>query len=81
MYQLDWIKQIRPRSILKLVWDREVTVSPTVWKLGFTSLLTDISSEMVSSILPLYFIYYLHFSPLQYGLCWTVSRRVPPLPC
>jgi predicted MFS family arabinose efflux permease len=43
-------------------------VEPNVWKLGFTSMFTDISAEMVSSILPLYFVIYLGFSPLQFGV-------------
>jgi predicted MFS family arabinose efflux permease len=43
-------------------------VEPNVWKLGFTSLFTDVSAEMVSSILPLYFVIYLGFSPLQFGV-------------
>src|SRR3954452_698752 len=36
--------------------------------LGTCSLLTDVSSEMVSAILPLYLVATLGFSPLQYGL-------------
>lgn len=43
-------------------------VSRTVVFLGFTSLLTDISSEMVSSILPQYLVLYLSFTPLQFGI-------------
>ncbi len=43
-------------------------VEPNVWKLGFTSLFTDVSAEMVSSILPLYFVIYLGLSPLQFGV-------------
>jgi MFS family permease len=42
-------------------------VSPVVWKLGWTSFLTDISSEMVNSALPVYLVLHLHLSPLQYG--------------
>lgn len=41
--------------------------SRTVICLGLTSMLTDISSEMVSSILPLYFVFYLGLSPLSFG--------------
>jgi MFS family permease len=44
------------------------TVSRTVWALGLTSLLTDISSEMVASVLPLYLVVYLGISPLAFGL-------------
>ena len=38
-----------------------------VWKLGWTSMLTDISTEMVKSMLPLYLVLHLHLNPLQYG--------------
>ena len=43
-------------------------VGGTVLLLGVCSLLTDISSEMVSAILPLYLVHTLGFSPLQYGI-------------
>lgn len=43
-------------------------VSQTVWALGATSLLTDISSEMIASILPLYLVLHLGMSPLAFGL-------------
>jgi MFS family permease len=43
-------------------------VSRTVVLLGVTSLLTDISSEMVVTILPLYLVYVGGFSPLAFGL-------------
>jgi len=43
-------------------------VSPVVWSLGFTSLLTDVSSEMVSSILPIYLVLHLHVSPAVFGI-------------
>lgn len=36
--------------------------------LGLVSLFTDISSEMVTTILPLYLVYTLGFSPLQFGI-------------
>ena len=38
-----------------------------VWLLGLTSLLTDVSSEMVVSVLPAYVVLGLHLSPLTYG--------------
>lgn len=62
MYQLDLIERWKSRG--------DVTgapVNPVVWKLGFTSLLTDISSEMAGSVLPIYLVLHLHMSPLQYG--------------
>jgi MFS family permease len=43
-------------------------VGGTVLLLGTCSLLTDISSEMVSAILPLYLVGTLGFLPLQYGI-------------
>src|SRR5262245_18836677 len=41
---------------------------PTVWALGFTSLLTDVSSEMVASVLPMYLVLQLGVSPVAFGL-------------
>ena len=43
-------------------------VPRTVVLLGFTSLLTDISSEAVAAVLPLYLVYAAGFSPLALGL-------------
>ena len=36
--------------------------------LGLTSMFTDISSEMVNAVIPLYLTFALRFTPLQYGL-------------
>lgn len=43
-------------------------VRPNVLVLGSTSLLTDVSAEMVAAILPAYFVLALGMSPLQFGL-------------
>jgi MFS family permease len=43
-------------------------VGKTVLLLGACSLLTDISSEMVAAVLPVYLVSTLGFSPLAYGL-------------
>jgi MFS family permease len=43
-------------------------VSSTVVLLGVCSLLTDISSEMVSAVLPLWLITVVHLQPIQYGI-------------
>jgi MFS family permease len=43
-------------------------VSRNVVYLGLTSLITDISSEMVSAVLPVYLMFYLRLSPLEFGL-------------
>lgn len=64
MYQTDWPARLRGRNDASGVRG----VAPNVWKLGFTSLFTDISTEMVGSILPLYFIVYLGFSPARFGV-------------
>lgn len=42
-------------------------VDRTVWALGVTSMLTDISSEMISSILPMYLVLHLGASPVMFG--------------
>ncbi|ONH28985.1 MFS transporter [Pseudofrankia asymbiotica] len=43
-------------------------VGATVVLLGLTSLLTDLSTEMVTAVLPLYLVSTLGFTPFQYGL-------------
>src|SRR5688572_18017387 len=43
-------------------------VSRTVFFLGITSLLNDISSEMVSAILPLHLVVNLNLSPFAFGV-------------
>ncbi|MEV0663830.1 MFS transporter [Spirillospora sp. NPDC050365] len=43
-------------------------VGGTVVALGSVSLLTDISAEMVTAVLPLYFVLTLHLSPAAYGV-------------
>jgi MFS family permease len=45
-----------------------INVGTTVFLLGITSLLTDVSSEMVSTTLPLYLLVTLAFSPFQVGV-------------
>jgi MFS family permease len=67
MYRLDWVEQLKLRSATHPTGKQVALVHLTVWKLGFTSLLTDVSSEMVNSMLPAYVVLYLHMSPLQYG--------------
>jgi MFS family permease len=42
-------------------------VSRNVFMLGFTSMLTDVSSEMVATILPIYLVFSLGASPLALG--------------
>ena len=66
MYEADWsrrltalYKEARPRA-----WN---DVPPNVWALGWTSFLTDISSEMITAILPMYLVLHLGLTPLSFG--------------
>jgi MFS family permease len=67
MYSLEFFERLKQRRNAAPVFSPS-SVSPVVWGLGITSLLTDISSEMISSILPAYLVLHLHMSPLQYGV-------------
>src|SRR3954467_5720780 len=62
MYTIDWAR-IFTRPSAK----SRPRVSPVVWYLGLTSFFTDISSEMVSSILPIYLVSGLHLTPIAFG--------------
>ncbi len=42
-------------------------VGPTVWLLGVTSLFTDVSAEMVTSVLPAYLLVHQQVSPALFG--------------
>jgi sugar phosphate permease len=69
VYQLD-VGSLRAARTLApgaggLPWLR---VSRTVLLLGIVSCFTDISSEMVASILPIYLLTHLQFSPIQFGV-------------
>ncbi len=82
MYSIDWLK-VFPHSRSAAAREKSADagadiagskqkrlplISPTVWALGFTSLLTDISSEMVSSVLPIYLVLFMGMSPLMFGV-------------
>jgi MFS family permease len=67
MYSIDWTAILgRVRKRAPGQWLQQI--SPTVWALGFTSLLTDVSSEMVASVLPMYLVLQLGISPVAFGL-------------
>jgi MFS family permease len=59
---------IKSSTKLREGWTRWPHVSRTVLLLGLTSFFTDVSSEMVSSILPLYMILTLRMAPLEFGI-------------
>ena len=60
----DLIKNKRRDLFTRGMW---VGMSRNVFFLGLTSLLTDISSEMVTATLPLYLLLTLRLAPLQFG--------------
>lgn len=54
-------------------------VSPTVLALGTVSLVTDVSTEMVTAVLPLYLVMGLGLSPLGFGMLDGVQNGVSAL--
>jgi MFS family permease len=60
----DLIKNKRRHLFSRQMW---VGVGSNVFFLGLTSLLTDISSEMVTATLPLYLLFTLRLAPMQFG--------------
>lgn len=74
MYSIDWTailglgRKRAPGSAPELEARWLARIGPTVWALGFTSLLTDVSSEMVASVLPMYLVLQLGVSPVAFGL-------------
>src|SRR6476469_5989470 len=56
-----------------------IKVSTTVVLLGLTSMFTDISSEMVTAILPLYLVFTLGLSPLQFGVIDGIQQGASAL--
>jgi MFS family permease len=75
LYQAEGKTLLRAKladpALRKLGWS---SVHPNVVFLGITSLLTDISSEMVSSILPLYVVFRLHAGTASFGLIDGIQR-------
>lgn len=67
----DLIKNKRKQLFSREVW---AGVGRNVFFLGLTSLLTDISSEMVTATLPLYLLLTLRLAPLQFGLIDGINQ-------
>jgi MFS family permease len=67
VYPIDLIERLKLRAPSKPGPAGLTHVHPVIWKMGLASLLTDISSEMVNSLLPVYAVLYLHLNPLQFG--------------
>jgi MFS family permease len=70
MYQLD------PKRLQDLRFARVSGIAANVWFLGLTSLLTDVSSEMVTAILPIWFVFAMGMTPLQFGFIDGLSQGV-----
>lgn len=81
MYAIDWTSLITrthrncsacagcPHSAPRAKTSKLLpSVSGTVWALGLTSLFTDISSEMVASVLPMYLVLQLGMQPFAFGV-------------
>ena len=62
------LRERRPASTEADAAGTRSRVPTTIVLLGVTSLLTDVSSEMVTAILPLYLTFELRFTALQFGL-------------
>jgi MFS family permease len=68
MYQVGgWLELFRLRRT-RASGEWAGAIPSNVWSLGLTSLFTDISSEMVASVLPVYLIGFLRMSPAQFGI-------------
>jgi MFS family permease len=65
VYILEWFELLKQRR--RAGPGTGYRPGAVVLGLGVTSMLTDISSEMVSSLLPLYLVLHLHMSPLLFG--------------
>jgi hypothetical protein len=66
VYQVEASKALlKPRLWLRR--PEALRVSRNVFMLGLTSMLTDVSSEMVATILPIYLVFSLGASPLALG--------------
>jgi len=68
VYQIDSFSEVLRAGGRLLRRPSRLGVSPTVWLLGLTSLCTDISSEMVASVLPLYALVKLKLDPFSIGV-------------
>ncbi len=67
MYQAENARVLLDRENARAAL-RGPRVGRTVVLLGITSLFTDLSAEMVATVLPLYLLYGVGLSPLQFGL-------------
>src|SRR5262249_36633556 len=63
----SWRWVLRTRTAARRRAPRAWAIAPTVVFLGLTSFFTDISTEMVNAVLPIYLVVSLGLSPLTFG--------------
>jgi MFS family permease len=68
VYQSGLSSDLRRHNADATVRGRIRGLHPNIWFLGITSLLTDMSSEMVVAVLPVYALYFLHVTPATFGV-------------
>jgi len=68
VYQSGLKSDLRRHNTDQTFRGRIRNVHRNVWLLGITSLLTDMSSEMVVAVLPVYALYFLHVTPATFGI-------------
>jgi MFS family permease len=79
VYQIENVRALLGSRRSRPGRPRLPRVGRTVVLLGLTSMFTDISSEMVAAILPLYLVFGLGLSPLQFGVVDGVYQGVAAL--
>jgi MFS family permease len=67
MYQVEASSALRMLRLEPLRLAR-FRAGRNILALGFTSLLTDVSSEMVTTVLPMYLVLYVGLTPMQFGI-------------
>ena len=75
MYSLD-VAALRGLLAARRRATARPVIARTVWLLGLVSCFTDISSEMVSSILPVYLFVHLQLSAVQFGVIYGLYQGV-----
>src|SRR4051812_39067502 len=75
MYRGDWL--FRLSGLVGEQNPRHWRVPANVWGLGITSMLTDVSSEMVVSILPAYLVMTGGLAPLALGIATGLHEGGP----
>ena len=68
MYQSGLSSELRRHPADPKAGGRLRGIHRNIWFLGLTSLLTDMSSEMVVAVLPVYALYFLHVTPATFGV-------------